>query len=84
MYCFDSYPPETLVALKMDGTNTKFQTAVLALTSLSCVSGLSPFTGIADGSETSGGVDNVLAEHIFVVNSGLTRHDRGAERLKTA
>ncbi|TKY57169.1 polygalacturonase protein [Spatholobus suberectus] len=35
------------------------------------VSGSSPFAGIAIGSETSGGVENVLAEHINLYNMGI-------------
>ncbi|GMI76414.1 hypothetical protein like AT4G23820 [Hibiscus trionum] len=35
------------------------------------VTGTTPFAGIAVGSETSGGVENVLAENIVVYNSGV-------------
>ncbi|OMP02975.1 Glycoside hydrolase, family 28 [Corchorus olitorius] len=35
------------------------------------VTGSSPFAGIAVGSETSGGVENVLAENIVIYNSGI-------------
>ncbi|CAM8997125.1 hypothetical protein QQ045_006180 [Rhodiola kirilowii] len=38
------------------------------------VSGSSPFAGIAVGSETSGGVENVLAEHISLYNTGVGIH----------
>ena len=38
------------------------------------VTGLSPFAGIAVGSETSGGVQNVLAEHINLFNMGVGIH----------
>lgn len=38
------------------------------------VTGSSPFAGIAVGSETSGGVENVLAEHITLFNMGLGLH----------
>ncbi|PIA34610.1 hypothetical protein AQUCO_03700120v1 [Aquilegia coerulea] len=38
------------------------------------VTGSSPFAGIAIGSETSGGVENVLAEHINLFNMGLGIH----------
>ncbi|XWS48811.1 hypothetical protein CRYUN_Cryun13aG0108600 [Craigia yunnanensis] len=35
------------------------------------VTGSSPFAGIAVGSETSGGVENVLAENIVLYNTGI-------------
>ncbi|KAL2322427.1 hypothetical protein Fmac_026806 [Flemingia macrophylla] len=35
------------------------------------ITGSSPFAGIAIGSETSGGVENVLAEHINLFNMGV-------------
>ncbi|KAE9598456.1 hypothetical protein Lal_00033670 [Lupinus albus] len=38
------------------------------------VTGSSPFAGIAVGSETSGGVQNVLAEHINLFNMGVGIH----------
>lgn len=38
------------------------------------VTGSSPFAGIAVGSETSGGVENVLAEHINLYNVGVGIH----------
>lgn len=38
------------------------------------VTGSSPFAGIAVGSETSGGVEDVLAEHITLFNMGLGLH----------
>lgn len=38
------------------------------------VTGSSPFSGIAVGSETSGGVENVLAEHINLYNVGVGIH----------
>jgi len=38
------------------------------------VSGSSPFAGIAIGSETSGGVENVLAEHINLYKVGIGIH----------
>ncbi|KAK3228019.1 hypothetical protein Dsin_007881 [Dipteronia sinensis] len=38
------------------------------------VTGSSPFAGIAIGSETSGGVENVLAEHINLFNTGVGFH----------
>lgn len=38
------------------------------------ISGSSPFAGIAIGSETSGGVSDVLAEHINLHNMGLGIH----------
>lgn len=38
------------------------------------ITGSSPFAGIAVGSETSGGVENVLAEHINLYNMGLGIH----------
>ncbi|PQQ16754.1 putative polygalacturonase [Prunus yedoensis var. nudiflora] len=38
------------------------------------VRGSSPFAGIAVGSETSGGVENVLAEHINLHNTGIGIH----------
>lgn len=38
------------------------------------VNGSSPFAGIAVGSETSGGVENVLAEHINLYNMGVGIH----------
>ncbi|KAL6986383.1 hypothetical protein U1Q18_019748 [Sarracenia purpurea var. burkii] len=38
------------------------------------VTGSSPFAGIAVGSETSGGVENVLAEHINLYNTGFGIH----------
>lgn len=38
------------------------------------VTGSSPFGGIAVGSETSGGVQNVLAEHINLYNMGVGIH----------
>ncbi|KVH89996.1 Glycoside hydrolase, family 28 [Cynara cardunculus var. scolymus] len=38
------------------------------------ITGSSPFAGIAVGSETSGGVTNVLAEHITLYNSGIGIH----------
>ncbi|PSS09367.1 Polygalacturonase [Actinidia chinensis var. chinensis] len=38
------------------------------------VTGSSPFAGIAVGSETSGGVENVLAEHINLYNMGVGIH----------
>ncbi|BBH03464.1 Pectin lyase-like superfamily protein [Prunus dulcis] len=38
------------------------------------VRGSSPFSGIAIGSETSGGVENVLAEHINLYNMGVGIH----------
>ena len=38
------------------------------------ITGSSPFSGIAVGSETSGGVENVLAEHINLFNVGVGIH----------
>ncbi|XP_015973299.1 probable polygalacturonase [Arachis duranensis] len=38
------------------------------------VTGSSPFSGIAVGSETSGGVENVLAEHINLFKMGVGIH----------
>ncbi|XP_054824652.1 probable polygalacturonase [Prosopis cineraria] len=38
------------------------------------VTGSSPFSGIAIGSEASGGVENVLAEHINLFNTGVGIH----------
>ena len=38
------------------------------------LTGSSPFAGIAIGSETSGGVENVLAEHINLFNMGVGIH----------
>lgn len=38
------------------------------------ITGTTPFAGIAIGSETSGGVENVLAEHINIHNSGVGIH----------
>ncbi|CAL0299350.1 unnamed protein product [Lupinus luteus] len=38
------------------------------------VTGSSPFAGIAIGSEASGGVENVLAEHINLYNMGIGIH----------
>ncbi|KAL5718970.1 hypothetical protein ACHQM5_011816 [Ranunculus cassubicifolius] len=38
------------------------------------ITGSSPFAGIAIGSETSGGVENILAEHITLFNMGLGIH----------
>ncbi|KAM1585036.1 hypothetical protein ACFX1Z_037956 [Malus domestica] len=38
------------------------------------ITGSSPFSGIAVGSETSGGVENVLAEHINLHNMGVGIH----------
>ena len=38
------------------------------------VTGSSPFSGIAVGSETSGGVENVLAEHINLFSMGVGIH----------
>ncbi|KAI9081727.1 hypothetical protein K1719_036330 [Acacia pycnantha] len=38
------------------------------------VNGSTPFSGIAVGSETSGGVENVLAEHINLYNMGVGIH----------
>lgn len=38
------------------------------------VTGSSPFSGIAIGSEASGGVENVLAEHINLFNTGIGLH----------
>lgn len=38
------------------------------------VTGSSPFAGIAVGSETSGGVENVLAESIYLYNTGIGIH----------
>ncbi|KAL6979472.1 hypothetical protein U1Q18_021135 [Sarracenia purpurea var. burkii] len=38
------------------------------------VTGSSPFAGIAIGSETSGGIENVLAEHINLYNVGVGIH----------
>ncbi|KAL8154655.1 putative polygalacturonase [Apium graveolens] len=38
------------------------------------LTGSSPFAGIAVGSETSGGVENVLAEHISLFNMGVGIH----------
>lgn len=38
------------------------------------LTGSSPFAGIAIGSETSGGVENVLAENITIYNSGIGIH----------
>ncbi|KAF6140888.1 hypothetical protein GIB67_042301 [Kingdonia uniflora] len=38
------------------------------------ITGSSPFAGIAIGSETSGGVENVLAEHINLFNMGIGVH----------
>lgn len=38
------------------------------------ITGSSPFAGIAIGSETSGGVENVLAEHINLYNMGIGIH----------
>ncbi|KAA8528243.1 hypothetical protein F0562_035506 [Nyssa sinensis] len=38
------------------------------------ITGSSPFAGIAVGSEASGGVENVLAEHINLFNTGVGIH----------
>ena len=38
------------------------------------ITGSSPFSGIAVGSETSGGVENVIAEHINLFNMGVGIH----------
>lgn len=38
------------------------------------ITGSSPFAGIAVGSETSGGVENVLVENINIFNSGIGIH----------
>nr|POF10593.1 putative polygalacturonase [Quercus suber] len=38
------------------------------------ITGSSPFSGIAIGSETSGGVENVLAEHISLFKTGVGIH----------
>ncbi|KAJ7952132.1 Pectin lyase-like superfamily protein [Quillaja saponaria] len=38
------------------------------------LTGSSPFAGIAVGSETSGGVENVIAEHINLYNMGIGIH----------
>ncbi|XP_039115741.1 probable polygalacturonase [Dioscorea cayenensis subsp. rotundata] len=38
------------------------------------VTGSSPFAGIAIGSETSGGVDNVLVENVNIYNTGIGIH----------
>ncbi|KAK4422520.1 putative polygalacturonase [Sesamum alatum] len=38
------------------------------------VTGSSPFAGIAVGSETSGGVEDILAEHINLFNMGIGIH----------
>ncbi|WOH14881.1 hypothetical protein DCAR_0934409 [Daucus carota subsp. sativus] len=38
------------------------------------LTGSSPFAGIAVGSETSGGVENVLAEHVSLFNMGVGIH----------
>ncbi|KAL5999046.1 hypothetical protein ACLOJK_009996 [Asimina triloba] len=38
------------------------------------VTGSTPFAGIAIGSETSGGVENVLAENLNIFNSGVGIH----------
>lgn len=38
------------------------------------IRGSTPFSGIAVGSETSGGVENVLAEHINLTNVGVGIH----------
>jgi len=38
------------------------------------LSGSSPFAGIAVGSEVSGGVENVVAEHINLLNMGASIH----------
>lgn len=38
------------------------------------ITGSSPFAGFAVGSETSGGVENVLAEHLNFFNSGFGIH----------
>ncbi|KAK9090644.1 hypothetical protein Sjap_023821 [Stephania japonica] len=38
------------------------------------VTGSSPFAGIAIGSETSGGVENVFAEHINIFNTSIGIH----------
>lgn len=38
------------------------------------ITGSSPFAGIAVGSETSGGVENILAEHINLSNMGVGIH----------
>ncbi|KAI3839772.1 hypothetical protein MKW98_010077 [Papaver atlanticum] len=38
------------------------------------ISGSSPFAGIAIGSEVSGGVENILAEHIGLFNMGIGIH----------
>lgn len=35
------------------------------------ITGSSPFAGIAIGSETSGGIENILAEHIALYNMGI-------------
>ncbi|KAF7149782.1 hypothetical protein RHSIM_Rhsim02G0242200 [Rhododendron simsii] len=35
------------------------------------VTGSSPFAGIAIGSETSGGIENILAEHVTLYNMGI-------------
>lgn len=38
------------------------------------ITGSSPFAGIAVGSETSGGIENILAEHINLSNMGVGIH----------
>ncbi|KAK8931380.1 putative polygalacturonase [Platanthera zijinensis] len=38
------------------------------------LSGSSPFAGVAIGSETSGGIENVLVEHVTVSNTGTGIH----------
>ncbi|XAR70186.1 hypothetical protein NMG60_11026961 [Bertholletia excelsa] len=38
------------------------------------ITGSSPFAGISVGSETSGGIENVIAEHITLYNTGIGIH----------
>lgn len=38
------------------------------------ISGTTPFAGIAIGSETSGGIENIYVEHINIFNSGIGIH----------
>lgn len=38
------------------------------------ITGSSPYAGIAIGSETSGGIENILAEHIALYNMGIGIH----------